>query len=152
MFFTVPGANGLANPRDFQSPTAWFEDRCCAYTVVHKLEGQLFSGVRSVVLRCCWLTGQKSRVSFSGEFWSGLCGVAQLSAPIAWPLRWPAAAQATLFPHSFPCPWPAAAQSFSPFNVVAWHGNYTPYKYDLSMFCPGGLAVVNITVMLPKGG
>ncbi len=24
----------------------------------------------------------------------------------------------------------------SPFNVVAWHGNYTPYKYDLSKFCP----------------
>lgn len=38
------GANGLANPRDFQAPTAWFEDRSCAYTVVHKLEGQLFSG------------------------------------------------------------------------------------------------------------
>jgi homogentisate 1,2-dioxygenase len=23
----------------------------------------------------------------------------------------------------------------SPFNVVAWHGNYLPYKYDLSKFC-----------------
>ena len=34
---------------------------------------------------------------------------------------------------------PAAAQSFSPFNVVAWHGNYTPYKYDLTKFCPGAL-------------
>ncbi|KAL4422217.1 hypothetical protein ABPG77_009692 [Micractinium sp. CCAP 211/92] len=66
------GANGLANPRDFLTPTAWFEDRACSYTVVHKLEGQLFS----------------------------------------------------------------AAQSFSPFNVVAWHGNYAPYKYDLSKFCP----------------
>jgi homogentisate 1,2-dioxygenase len=22
----------------------------------------------------------------------------------------------------------------SPFNVVAWHGNYAPYKYDLSLF------------------
>ena len=31
---------------------------------------------------------------------------------------------------------PAAEQSFSPFNVVAWHGNYAPYKYDLSKFCP----------------
>ncbi len=30
----------------------------------------------------------------------------------------------------------SAAQSFSPFNVVAWHGNYTPYKYDLGEFCP----------------
>jgi homogentisate 1,2-dioxygenase len=27
-------------------------------------------------------------------------------------------------------------QSFSPFNVVAWHGNYAPYKYDLARFCP----------------
>ena len=25
-------------------------------------------------------------------------------------------------------------QGHSPFDVVAWHGNYTPYKYDLSCF------------------
>ena len=61
---SVPGANGLANPRDFLTPVAWHEDRECAWTVIHKLEGQLFS----------------------------------------------------------------AAQTFSPFNVVAWHGNYAPYK------------------------
>lgn len=29
-----------------------------------------------------------------------------------------------------------ARQSFSPFNVVAWHGNYAPCKYDLARFCP----------------
>jgi len=23
----------------------------------------------------------------------------------------------------------------SPFNVMAWHGNYLPYKYDLTKFC-----------------
>ena len=23
----------------------------------------------------------------------------------------------------------------SPFNVVAWHGNYAPYRYDLAKFC-----------------
>lgn len=39
-----PGANGLANPRDFQTPVAWFEDRQCHYTVITKFEGQLFSG------------------------------------------------------------------------------------------------------------
>jgi len=66
------GANGLAHPRDFLTPVAWYEDRECDYTVIHKLEGQLF----------------------------------------------------------------AAAQSFSPFNVVAYHGNYVPYKYDLGRFCP----------------
>ena len=25
--------------------------------------------------------------------------------------------------------------NFSPFNVVAWHGNYAPFKYDLRKFC-----------------
>ncbi|KAN0014682.1 hypothetical protein ACTFIU_001000 [Dictyostelium citrinum] len=29
----------------------------------------------------------------------------------------------------------SATQTYSPFNVVAWHGNYCPYKYDLSLFC-----------------
>ena len=32
------------------------------------------------------------------------------------------------------CCW--CLQTFSPFNVVAWHGNYVPFKYDLSKFCP----------------
>jgi homogentisate 1,2-dioxygenase len=75
--FTLPdlgpiGANGLANPRDFLHPVAWFEERNVNFTVMHKFQGQLF----------------------------------------------------------------AATQSFSPFNVVAWHGNHAPYKYDLSRFCP----------------
>ncbi|MEM1268018.1 MAG: homogentisate 1,2-dioxygenase [Pseudomonadota bacterium] len=26
----------------------------------------------------------------------------------------------------------------SPLDVVAWHGNYAPYKYDLTTFCPVG--------------
>lgn len=30
----------------------------------------------------------------------------------------------------------SASQTFSPFNVIAWHGNYVPYKYDLANFCP----------------
>mmetsp|Transcript_12345 Transcript_12345/g.37170 ORF Transcript_12345/g.37170 Transcript_12345/m.37170 type:complete len:389 (-) Transcript_12345:190-1356(-) len=30
----------------------------------------------------------------------------------------------------------AATQAFSPFNVVAWTGNYVPYRYDLSKFSP----------------
>ncbi|OXB68916.1 hypothetical protein ASZ78_005353 [Callipepla squamata] len=66
------GANGLANPRDFLVPVAWYEDRKIAggYTVISKYQGKLF----------------------------------------------------------------AAQQDFSPFNVVAWHGNYTPYKYHLGNF------------------
>lgn len=66
------GANGLANPRDFQTPVAWYEDRTVAtgYTIVNKYQGKFFS----------------------------------------------------------------CQQDFSPFNVVAWHGNYAPYKYNLENF------------------
>ncbi|THC89141.1 hypothetical protein EYZ11_011408 [Aspergillus tanneri] len=30
----------------------------------------------------------------------------------------------------------SAKQSHTPFDVVAWHGTYYPYKYDLGRFCP----------------
>lgn len=36
-----------------------------------------------------------------------------------------------------------ARQDFSPFNVVAWHGNYVPYKYDLHKFCPFNTVLVD---------
>ncbi|GAA5837200.1 hypothetical protein JCM11251_005283 [Rhodosporidiobolus azoricus] len=32
----------------------------------------------------------------------------------------------------------SCSQEHSPFDVVAWHGNYVPYKYDLSRFCGVG--------------
>jgi homogentisate 1,2-dioxygenase len=42
------GANGLAEPRDFLAPTAWFEDRVCpdGFTVTTKYAGKLFDTVR----------------------------------------------------------------------------------------------------------
>lgn len=64
------GANGLANPRDFETPAASFED----------VEGD------------CRLV-QK----FQGGLWT------------------------TTLDHS-------------PFDVVAWHGNLAPYRYDLTRF------------------
>lgn len=64
------GANGLANPRDFLAPTAFYEDK----------PGQ------------CMLINK-----FNGKLWS--CNLEQ-----------------------------------SPLDVVAWHGNYYPYKYDLRTF------------------
>ena len=66
----VIGSNGLANPRDFQTPVAWYEDREGAFQLVAK---------------------------FLGNLWS-------------------------------------AAIGHSPLDVVAWHGNYAPYKYDLKRF------------------
>ena len=64
------GANGLANPRDFETPAAWFEDRDGAHEVVQKFGGGL------------WIT--------------------------------------TL--------------DHSPFDVIAWHGNLAPCRYDLTRF------------------
>jgi homogentisate 1,2-dioxygenase len=64
------GANGLANPRDFLTPVAAYEEREGTFEIVAK---------------------------FSGNLW-------------------------------------AAEVEHSPLDVVAWHGNYAPYKYDLSTF------------------
>ncbi len=64
------GANGLANPRDFETPVAWYEDREGSFEQITK---------------------------FAGNLWS-------------------------------------APMSHSPLDVVAWHGNYAPYCYDLRRF------------------
>jgi homogentisate 1,2-dioxygenase len=64
------GANGLANPRDFEMPVAWFEDVDAPHELIQKYQGALW---------------------------------------------------ATTLDHS-------------PFDVVAWHGNLAPYRYDLTRF------------------
>jgi len=64
------GSNGLANPRDFETPVAWFEDREGDFELVQK---------------------------FLGKLWTTNLGR-------------------------------------SPMDVVAWHGNYAPWKYDLARF------------------
>ncbi len=73
--FTLPdlgpiGANGLANPRDFLTPVAKYEE----------LEGEF-----------------ELYTKFGGTLWS-------------------------------------AYIKHSPLDVVGWHGNYAPYKYDLNRF------------------
>jgi homogentisate 1,2-dioxygenase len=64
------GANGLANPRDFETPVAWYEDNDTTCEIVAK---------------------------FGGNLW-------------------------------------ACESDHSPLDVVAWHGNYAPYRYDLRRF------------------
>ena len=64
------GSNGLANPRDFLTPVAAYEDRDGPHELVAK---------------------------FMGRLWS-------------------------------------ARMNHSPLDVVAWHGSYAPYKYDLRRF------------------
>jgi homogentisate 1,2-dioxygenase len=64
------GSNGLANPRDFQTPVARYEDR----------DGQM-----------------ELVAKFGGQLW-------------------------------------AAPLDHSPLDVVAWHGNHAPCKYDLRRF------------------
>ncbi len=64
------GANGLANPRDFLTPEAWYENVSGDFVLTSKFCGNLFN----------------------------------------------------------------AKINHSPLDVVGWHGNYVPYKYDLSRF------------------
>jgi len=64
------GSNGLANPRDFEAPLAWFEDKDEPTEVIQKSLGSLWT---------------------------------------------------TTLDHS-------------PLDVVAWHGNYAPCRYDLLRF------------------
>ncbi len=68
------GANCLANPRDFLTPVAAFEDRDRPARMIVK--------------------------------WGGGFHICEID--------------------------------HSPIDVVAWHGNYAPYKYDLRLFCPVG--------------
>ncbi len=46
--FVIPdlgpiGSNGLANPRDFQTPVAWYEDRDCKVTLLESLSSVLLT-------------------------------------------------------------------------------------------------------------
>lgn len=79
------GSNGLANPRDFQYPVAYYDDETSR------------GNQEAAVL--------KNKVT-SFDVVNKFCN--------------------KLFVRS---------QCHSPFNVVAWHGNYAPFKYDLSKFC-----------------
>jgi homogentisate 1,2-dioxygenase len=36
-----------------------------------------------------------------------------------------------------------AKQDWSPYDVVAWHGNHCPYVYELAMFTPAGYTLVD---------
>lgn len=45
--FVIPdlgpiGSNGLANPRDFETPVAWYEDKTEDWTVINKFQGKFF--------------------------------------------------------------------------------------------------------------
>jgi homogentisate 1,2-dioxygenase len=64
------GSNGLANPRDFETPVAWYEDEIGEFELIAKFQGSLWR------------------------------------APIG----------------------------HSPLDVVAWHGNHAPCRYDLRRF------------------
>ena len=131
------GANGLAAPRDFQTPVAWFEERACAFTIFQKLGGRMYQArgaPRTSPVRRC------ATRRLEGPHLVSLVRHAVRGSDIM-------ASPGGVFIQAQGCgnPVPArfglrrhaqAAQAFSPFNVVAWHGNYAPFKYDLARFCP----------------
>ena len=51
------GANGLANPRDFLTPVADYEDRECpdGYKVISKFQGNLFEAIQVKHQSSVWL-------------------------------------------------------------------------------------------------
>lgn len=71
---------------------------------------------------------------------NGLAAERDFEAPVAWYEETEechsAPGQSFRVVHKFEGMLFEARQPFSPFNVVAWHGNYYPYRYDLSKFCP----------------
>ena len=50
LYVHFSGANGLANPRDFLYPTAWYEDVDEDYTIFNKYQGKLFTA-KQVILK-----------------------------------------------------------------------------------------------------
>ncbi len=75
------------------------------------------------------------------------CRIAARSAPIVWPI--PAISWHRLRliedvegPHTLFVKWGGELHKTqvaqSPLDVVAWHGNYYPYKYDLRRYSPVG--------------
>lgn len=101
------GANGLAAPRDFLTPKAWYEDD----------EEQ----------------GEDEAEEENGD---GDGIGAEKPSKRARKERSSSSSSSFTVIHKFGGELFSARQAFSPFNVVAWHGNYAPYKYDLTKFCP----------------
>ncbi|KAJ9528270.1 hypothetical protein QJQ45_014238, partial [Haematococcus lacustris] len=65
---------------------------------------------------------------------NGLAAARDFQSPVAWFEDRPVAEYTVQ--HKFEGQLFSATQTFSPYNVVAWHGNYVPCKYDLKKFCP----------------
>ena len=74
------GANGLANPRDFLTPVAWYDDTKANFEVIAKYQGKLFT-TRQVCMTCrnlFWFRGcetlkLKKKIYVPGTF-SIQCG------------------------------------------------------------------------------
>lgn len=115
--FTLPdlgpiGANGLANPRDFETPTAWFED-------IDNISKSFALSLSICLTHFFWhdTTSLDSNV----YLWLSLFYANDDDVDFSIISKY----QGALF---------VAKTKHSPFDVVAWHGNYAPYKYDLSKF------------------
>ena len=62
------GANGLAYPRDFLYPTAWYEDTDGDFTIYNKYQGKMFSCLQghSCFNVCAW---HGNYVPYKYELW-----------------------------------------------------------------------------------
>ena len=118
------GANGLASARDFETPVAAFFDE--DDDEEDGGQGGGASGGGSGGLD----RGDDGGGGGGGGHGSGGGGHNKNIPPLT------SSSSSWRLVHKFLGELFEAEQSFSPFNVVAWHGNYVPYRYDLAKFCP----------------
>lgn len=71
----VTGANGLANPRDFLTPVAWYEDRECSFTIISKYQGRMFSAKQVAYLLHCQSTSTLYRHPPDCSFYYNLLSI-----------------------------------------------------------------------------
>ena len=97
--------------------------------------------------RSSWSTARCAAMSARTTAPSSPCPIAARSAPIAWPIRAISRRRCAWFEEKeTPCrlivkwcgKFHVTEIGHSPLDVVAWHGNYAPYKYDLATFSPVG--------------
>jgi len=131
------GANGLANPRDFQTPVAWYEH--------DEFSPQAAAAAAAAAPSSLPVSPRAAGPDATADADANANGngngdAAPVSAgglrPSFTPVPPKARARPFTVVHKLEGQLFAASQPFSPFNVVAWHGNYAPYKYDLARFCP----------------
>jgi homogentisate 1,2-dioxygenase len=131
------GANGLANPRDFVTPVAWYEGYTPEHTEAAEAAGAVATSVATTApavasaassgaadpAAAAASSSSSASASTSTSTGAAAAGGGLSGASGRWVIL-------NKYGHGLF----AAEQAHSPYDVVGWHGNYAPYKYNLDDF------------------